>query len=200
MLDTFAPLTFLGNHDVTRLASRLDDQRHLAHALAILLTVGGTPSIYYGDEQGRQGIKEERRGGDDAIRPAFPTQGPIGLPSDGSPIHDLHSQLIRLRRQHRWLHRARTRPLHLSNRQLIYESRLGDHQIVVALNLDDTPSNRAIPARPVLLAGTGTLNGADDSAIELALPPHGWAILGAERDALDDAAGADLDGVALAGR
>jgi cyclomaltodextrinase len=31
-------------------ASQLDDQRLLAHALAILLTVGGTPSIYAGDE------------------------------------------------------------------------------------------------------------------------------------------------------
>ncbi len=50
-LDTFVPLTFVGNHDVTRLASRLEDGRHLAHALAVLLTVGGTPAIYYGDEQ-----------------------------------------------------------------------------------------------------------------------------------------------------
>lgn len=46
----FAPLTFVGNHDVTRLASKLTDLRHLPHALAILLTVSGTSSIYYGDE------------------------------------------------------------------------------------------------------------------------------------------------------
>ena len=32
-------MTFVGNHDVTRLASRLADQRHLAHALAVLFTV-----------------------------------------------------------------------------------------------------------------------------------------------------------------
>ena len=71
-LETFAPLTFVGNHDVTRLASRLEDDRHLAHALAVLLTVGGTPAIYYGDEQAFRGIKEERAGGDDEIRPGFP--------------------------------------------------------------------------------------------------------------------------------
>ena len=71
-LETFAPLTFVGNHDVTRLASRLEDDRHLAHALAVLLTVGGTPAIYYGDEQAFRGIKEERAGGDDEIRPAIP--------------------------------------------------------------------------------------------------------------------------------
>ena len=71
-LETFAPLTFVGNHDVTRLASRLDDDRHFAHALAVLLTVGGTPAIYYGDEQAFRGIKEERAGGDDEIRPGVP--------------------------------------------------------------------------------------------------------------------------------
>src|SRR3954447_17411473 len=44
-LDTFVPLTFVGNHDVTRIASRLSDERDLPLALAILLTVGGTPSV-----------------------------------------------------------------------------------------------------------------------------------------------------------
>jgi hypothetical protein len=40
LLAAFVPLTFVGNYDVTRLASQLHDQRHLAHALAILLTIG----------------------------------------------------------------------------------------------------------------------------------------------------------------
>ena len=35
------PQTFLGNHDVTRLASQLNDERHIGHALAVLFTVGG---------------------------------------------------------------------------------------------------------------------------------------------------------------
>ncbi len=71
-LETFVPLTFLSNHDVTRIASQLTDERHLPHALATLFTCGGTPSIYAGDEQGFRGVKENRIGGDDAIRPAFP--------------------------------------------------------------------------------------------------------------------------------
>src|SRR5262249_6030213 len=71
-LQRMVPLTFLGNHDVTRIASQLRDQRHLAHALAVLLTVGGSPSIYAGDEQAFRGVKEHRPGGDDAIRPRFP--------------------------------------------------------------------------------------------------------------------------------
>jgi cyclomaltodextrinase len=42
-LDTFVPLTFVGNHDVTRLASRLNNPDHLPLALTVFLTVGGTP-------------------------------------------------------------------------------------------------------------------------------------------------------------
>ncbi|MFB4273809.1 alpha-amylase family glycosyl hydrolase [Nonomuraea sp. MTCD27] len=84
MLATFAPQTFTGNHDVTRLASRLDDPRHLGHALAVLFTVGGVPSVYYGDELGLRGVKEEREGGDDAIRPAFPATPALRDP-DHSP-------------------------------------------------------------------------------------------------------------------
>ena len=42
-LDTFAPLTFVGNHDVTRIASKLERPEHLAHALVLLFTTGGVP-------------------------------------------------------------------------------------------------------------------------------------------------------------
>ncbi|VIO69569.1 Cyclomaltodextrinase [Bradyrhizobium ivorense] len=96
VLDTFVPQTFVGNHDVTRIASRLIDERHLAHALVILMTCGGTPSIYAGDEQAFRGVKEHRAGGDDAIRPAFPAT-PVDLASFGWPTYRLHQELIGLR-------------------------------------------------------------------------------------------------------
>ena len=79
LLDTFVPQTFIGNHDVTQIASQLGDERHLAHALVLLMTCGGLSSIYAGDEQAFRGIKEQRAGGDDAIRPEFPaTSGGSG--------------------------------------------------------------------------------------------------------------------------
>ncbi|MGB3372876.1 MAG: alpha-amylase family glycosyl hydrolase, partial [Rhodococcus sp. (in: high G+C Gram-positive bacteria)] len=71
-MDTFVPATFIGNHDVNRIASTITDERHLAHAQVVLFTTGGTPMIYYGDEQGFRGVKEERVGGDDDVRPEFP--------------------------------------------------------------------------------------------------------------------------------
>jgi len=119
--DRFLPLTFVGNHDVTRIASRLDDPLHLGHALAVLFTVAGTPSIYYGDEQAFRGVKEERFGGDDAIRPEFPAT-PADLAPWGLDTYRLHQELIAMRRRNPWLARARTEVLVLTNTALALRS------------------------------------------------------------------------------
>jgi len=133
-LDTFAPLTFVGNHDVTRIASQLEDVENLPLALAILLTVGGTPSIYYGDEQAFRGVKEDRAGGDDAIRPAFGDK-PADLEPYGWPTYRLHQDLIGLRRRHAWLHRARTTKIRLTNEQYEYEVSDGTNRLRVTLDV-----------------------------------------------------------------
>jgi cyclomaltodextrinase / maltogenic alpha-amylase / neopullulanase len=177
-LASFVPLTFVSNHDVTRIASALPDDRHLPHALAILLTVGGTPSIYYGDEQAFRGVKEHREGGDDAIRPTFPADGPQGLSAWGWPTYRLHQQLIGLRRRHAWLHRATTTPIELQNRRAVLESTDGEHRLLLALNLDDDAAELPVPAASGLLAGSGELRRAGDAAARIVVPPHGWGVLG----------------------
>ena len=174
----------MGNHDVTRLASRLEDDRDFAHALAVLLTVGGTPAIYYGDEQAFRGIKEERAGGDDEIRPAFPG-APDDLAPGGWPIYRLHQDLIGLRRRHPWLHRAQTTMLHLASEQMIYrvtapaaEAAEGSGpSLLVALSLADQEVREAVPGAREGLAGPGALAGAGGPDAQVILPPHGWAIL-----------------------
>ncbi|NUS06694.1 MAG: DUF3459 domain-containing protein [Nonomuraea sp.] len=169
--ETFTPMTFVGNHDVTRIASRLTDERHLPHALAVLMTVAGTPSVYAGDEYAFRGLKEEREGGDDAVRPAFPGSAadlsPLGL-----PVYHLHQRLIALRRRHPWLHRAHTTDLTLSNRLYAYESRAGGQALAVALSTDDEPSEVTLPFPGSLAAGDADLDGT-----LLSLPPHGWAVV-----------------------
>ncbi|MFQ1002956.1 alpha-amylase family glycosyl hydrolase [Modestobacter sp. SSW1-42] len=167
----FVPLTFVGNHDVTRIASRLTDPRHLPHALAVLFTVGGTPSVYAGDEQAFTGVKEDRAGGDDAVRPPFP-DSPDELAPFGEPTFRLHQELIGLRRRHRWLHTARTTPLHRDNRQLSYEVTGDGGRLVVALNLADTPASLPARGAGAVLAGAGTVAGG-----AVRLEPHGWAVL-----------------------
>ncbi|WP_305784623.1 alpha-amylase family glycosyl hydrolase [Symbioplanes lichenis] len=171
-LDSFVPLTFTGNHDVTRLASRLTDERHLSHALAVLFTVGGTPSVYYGDEQAFRGVKEERAGGDDAIRPAFPPS-PDDLAPYGWPAYRRHQALIGVRRRHAWLHGARIRRVELTNDLFAYETSAGpDDRLLVALNVADRPAEVEAPGCTTVEAGDGRLADAT-----VTLPPHGWAIL-----------------------
>ena len=59
-VEHFVPLTFLGNHDVTRVASQIGDPRHWSHAVALLGFLPGVPSVYYGDEFGLEAVKENR--------------------------------------------------------------------------------------------------------------------------------------------
>ena len=60
-LESFAPQTFVGNHDTTRIASTIEDPRHRAHAVVVLCTVGGTPTVYAGDELGFTGSRRSAR-------------------------------------------------------------------------------------------------------------------------------------------
>ena len=184
-LDTFVPMTFVGNHDVTRIASKITDPRHLAHALVVLFTVGGTPSIYAGDELGYTGVKEDRAGGDDAVRPEFAPDGPGGRQRGRDEQDDersgrilrLHQDLIGLRRRHPWLHRgtddAGRAGQHAVRLRGAVDDDAGDGRpadaIVVALNLGD--DEFALPAGEVLLASGGADTGAG------AVEPHGWAIV-----------------------
>jgi len=177
-LDDFVPMTFIGNHDVTRIASQLVNTRHVEHALVLLLTTGGTPSVYAGDESAYRGVKEERFGGDDAVRPEF-TAPLMGIDERGHDIYRLHQYLIGLRRRHPWLHTARTSKLQLTNRQYVYESRNGADVLVVVLNIDDAPL-------PVSLSelgfGEGQLvagSGAPPQSVvtEAEIEPHGWLII-----------------------
>lgn len=171
-LGTFVPLTFLGNHDVTRLASKLDDERDIALALAVLMTVGGTPSVYEGDEQGFRGVKEDRENGDDAVRPPFPDK-PADLVAFGWPTYHLHQDLIGLRRRHNWLHAARTRKLHLANEQYAFEATDGTDRLIVCLNVGDAPADIEVPGANSLLSGAADLQ---NGTVRLA--PHSYAVLG----------------------
>lgn len=115
--DSFAPVTFVGNHDVTRIASRVGEQEAVL-AATLLMTLPGIPSVYYGDERGMTGVKEDRVGGDDAVRPAFPAT-PAELESTW--MLDVHRELIALRRRHPWLYRGVVAVGDLSNERIVYD-------------------------------------------------------------------------------
>jgi cyclomaltodextrinase len=166
LLATSAPSTFIGNHDVTRIASAVGE-RFAPHAAAVLLTVAGTPSVWAGDEYGWTGVKEERLGGDDAVRPEFPP-----VPPEPTALTHTYEALIALRRRHPWLHRAHTDVVHLENTVVVLRTATGDDAVVTALNLADDPVE--VPAADATRVEAG---GGDLRDGTLSLPAGGWAVL-----------------------
>jgi glycosidase len=168
--------TFVGNHDVTRLATAVNDDRHFGHALAVLFCIGGVPSVYYGDEQGFRGLKEQREGGDDEIRPAFPAV-PADLPSDGWRYYRLHQRLIGFRRRHPWLVRARTTAAHLepSALALRLQGEAGRERALLLLNTRDSEFRFPVDASGLSVAETAEAGAAVPDP--LLVPAHSWTIL-----------------------
>ena len=153
----FVPMTFVGNHDTTRVASQIHDHRHWPHAVALLGFLPGVPCVYYGDEFGLEAVKEDRPDGDDAVRPALPAER--GQFADPHPeIEEVYRRVFSLRRRHPWLVDAVTSTEQVANAHLLVHARArtGDGALTLALNLGDDP----------YVSPTGG-----------SVPPHEWAVL-----------------------
>ena len=61
-------LSFVDNHDVTRVASILTNEKHLPLIYALAFGMPGIPCVYYGSEWGEKAKKED---GDPALRACF---------------------------------------------------------------------------------------------------------------------------------
>ena len=61
--------TFVDNHDVERIYTKLSNKAHFLPVHVMLYTLPGIPSLYYGSEFGIEGRKE--RSSDDSLRPAL---------------------------------------------------------------------------------------------------------------------------------
>ena len=133
LLELVRPLTFVSNHDVTRIISKVGPQGALL-ALVVLATVGGMPSIYYGDEGGLPGIKYERPGGDDEVRPEMPA-APLDWQLPHPEIWQAHRALIALRRKHPWLVDARHEAVKVDSERYVYKMTAGDQWLQVELDM-----------------------------------------------------------------
>lgn len=171
LLDTFMPLTFVGNHDVTRIASQIGEARHVEHAIVALLTIPGVPSVYAGDEQGLEGVKRDEAGGDDAVRPEFPDL-PTKLVPGGWDRYGLHRHLIGLRHT-LGLGQGRLSLVTRTNRTLVYDVTGSRGMARVGLNLEDGPLRvEASGNTAVIAAGFGEI--VDGLVV---VPGHRWVVL-----------------------
>jgi glycosidase len=169
-VEHFVPLIFLSNHDVTRVASQIHDERHLPHAVALLGFLPGVPSVYYGDEFGLEAVKEDRVGGDDAVRPELP--GDRGKYRGPHPeVEAVYRRVIGLRRRHPWLVDAVITTEQVDQAHLVVRSRArkSDDTLALALNLTDAPF--ALPSGAEVLE-------AEPASADGAVAAHGWAVFG----------------------
>ena len=126
--------TFIGNHDVDRIASTVGEDK-LILAATVLMTAPGMPSIYYGDEQGFTGVRGESWSADDAVRPALPAS-PGELSPLGGWMFTEYQKLIGVRRRNAWLTRARVEVLDKTNETISFVCSDGEHSLQTDLWLD----------------------------------------------------------------
>ncbi|MBQ4159789.1 MAG: alpha-glucosidase C-terminal domain-containing protein [Clostridia bacterium] len=119
-------ISFVDNHDVTRIASNLTNPAHLPLAYGILMGMPGIPCIYYGSEWGMEGQKEH---GDDALRPA------VDAPQ-WTALTDFIARAAKAHRESRALTYGDFNVLHLTNKQLIFERCADGERVLVMVNAD----------------------------------------------------------------
>ncbi|HEX3206058.1 MAG TPA: alpha-amylase family glycosyl hydrolase, partial [Propionibacteriaceae bacterium] len=168
-VEHFVPLTFLGNHDVTRVASQISDPRHWSHAVALLAFLPGVPCVYYGDEFGLEAVKEQRPGGDDVVRPKMPKERWLFTHSHPEVEH-AYRRVIGLRRRNPWLVDARIEIEQVDKARFVIRARArrGEQSLTLALNLT---------GEPLALTDSAEVLEAEPAVADGAVAPHGWAVV-----------------------
>ena len=126
--------SFVDNHDVDRIASKLNVQGHIYPVHTLLFTLPGIPSIYYGSEFGVQGRKE---GGNDApLRPKIDLQK-IKEDMPDKKLYEWICTLGKIHKQQKALSEGMYQELLLTNRQYAFARILGEEGVLVAVNNDE---------------------------------------------------------------
>ena len=123
-------VTFVDNHDVTRLASILTNDKHIPLAYGLLFGMPGIPCLYYGSEWGQPG--EKAPDNDYALRPCFEEPMP-------NELTEYIKQLIRIRQNSDALCNGSYKNIIIQNHQLVFERCSDTERIIVAINAADTP-------------------------------------------------------------
>ena len=122
-------LSFVDNHDVTRVASILNNEKHLPLIYALCFGMPGIPCVYYGSEWG---AKAEKNQGDPALRACF--EAPVF-----NELSEWISRLAEAKKQSKALNYGDFRSVVLTNRQCIFVRKTEGERVLVAINADDQP-------------------------------------------------------------
>ena len=122
-------LSFVDNHDVTRVASILSNEKHLPLIYAMCFGMPGIPCVYYGSEWGTRADKSQ---GDPALRPCFEQP-------EWNELSEFISRLAEAKKNSEALNYGSFRSVLLTNRQCIFERASGHERGMVAINADGAP-------------------------------------------------------------
>lgn len=129
-------LSFVDNHDVTRVASILNNPAHLPLIYAVAFGMPGIPCVYYGSEWGVTGRKED---GDPGLRLSY----------DEPVFNDLAewiSKLARAKKNSKALCYGNFISVVLTNQQCIFSREWEGEKVFVAINATDSPYNTGFDA------------------------------------------------------
>ncbi len=122
-------LSFVDNHDVSRVATILTNKKPLPLIYAILFGMPGIPCIYYGSEWGAEGDKKD---GDPALRVSFDE------PVDNE-LSKFISKLAKIHHESKALCYGSISVPVLTNKQCIIERKFEDERVLIAINADSEP-------------------------------------------------------------
>ncbi|MGZ5474432.1 MAG: alpha-amylase family glycosyl hydrolase [Thermoanaerobaculia bacterium] len=146
---------FLSSHDVRGGLDLLEGDKELFRLAALLqMTTSGLPTIYYGEEVGRPGgdwpdNRSDMPWGDRDILPGK------GKPRDEA-LRDDYRKLIAIRKAHPALSRGTHTTLSTQGDLLVFSRKLGDAEVIVAVNRGTEPAEATVPVPAHWSVGTVT--------------------------------------------
>ncbi len=133
--------TFVDNHDVERIYTKLTNKAHFVPVHVMLYTLPGIPSIYYGSEFGIEGRKE--RFSDDSLRPALNYEDYKDA-AETNPCTKLISALGKIRQNTPALCYGDYRELLLQTTHFAYARTLDGKSVIVTVNNGDFDVNMSL--------------------------------------------------------
>ena len=126
--------TFVDNHDVERIYTKLNNKAHFEPVHVMLYTLPGIPSLYYGSEFGIEGRKE--RNSDDSLRPAL-NYDDYKDAVHTNPCTQLIATLGKLRQNIKALCYGDYKQLELQNTYFAYARILDGDYVITTVNNGD---------------------------------------------------------------
>lgn len=119
-------LSFVDNHDVSRIASILQNPNHLPLIYALAYGMPGIPCVYYGSEWGAKGDKHN---GDPSLRLSYEKP-------EWNELTDFLAKLGEAKKNSKALNYGTFRSVLLTNKQCIFERKVEGERVLVAINMD----------------------------------------------------------------